>query len=85
MIATLFYQLRGIEVIIMINEFSGSINIRNHSLIILRLLTCEEDAKLVYSAFHAVFQIYQKEIGIMADYLKLLNERVSLCITEWVG
>ena len=37
------------------------------------------DPRIVYSAYHAVFQIYQKEVGVIVNYVKLLNERLNFC------
>ena len=74
---TSFYDLKGVEVLIQVNEATGSITIRNHSLAVLDLLVNCEDSHIAYLAYHAVFQIYPREVTIITDYLKSLNERVS--------
>lgn len=78
-IASSFYESRGIETLIHVNESTGSISIRNHSLIILRQLISSHNPKTVYSAYHAVFQIFQKEMRVIMEFVSLLNERLSLC------
>lgn len=82
-VASSFYESRGIELLIHMNESTGSISIRNHSLIILRQLTSSHNPRTVYSSYHAVFQIFQKEMRVIMEFVSLLNERLSLC-RDWV-
>lgn len=82
-----FYEMKGLEALIEINYSSGSINVRNNTMLILKWLVSNGrkrlfalgigDVRIVNSSYHAALQIFQRDANIIVSILTDLNTRIK--------
>ena len=86
-VANDFYEMKGLEALIEINYSSGSINVRNNTMLILKWLVSNGrkrlfalgigDVRIVNSSYHAALQIFQRDANIIVSILTDLNTRIK--------
>ena len=79
--------MKGLEALIEINYSSGSINVRNNTMLILKWLVSNGrkrlfalgigDVRIVNSSYHAALQIFQRDANIIVSILTDLNTRIK--------
>lgn len=72
-----FYSLRGIDALIQVNDSTGSNNIRKQTLELLKELIGHDNPLLVFAAFHAGFQIFQKDAEVITMLLTTMKNRLD--------
>ena len=86
-VANDFYEMKGLEALIEINYSSGSINVRNNTMLILKWLVSNGrkrlialgigDVRIVNSSYQAALQIFQRDANIIVSILTDLNTRIK--------
>ena len=72
-----FYSLRGIDALIQVNDSTGSNNVRKQTLELLKELIGHDNPLLVFAAFHAGFQISQKDAEVITMLLTTMKNRLD--------
>lgn len=72
-----FFSARGLDALVLVNDASGSGNVRRHSFELLCELTAQDNAAVAFAAYHAGYQIFQKDADAALRLLRSMNRRLE--------
>lgn len=80
-----FYAARGLDALIQVNDSSGSGNVRKHTFELIMELASQDNALVAFSAYHAGYQIFQKDTDALLQLLQSMNKRLGDRRAFWEG